>query len=237
MGGSDQWGNIVTGTELIRRKLGGDAFALTCPLITKSDGGKFGKSESGNVWLDPQKTSPYKFYQFWLNTSDADASEYIKKFTLLSKEEVETFQEQHNEAPHLRILQRALAEDITIRVHSAEDLNAAIEASEILFGKGTTETLMKLSEETLLSVFEGVPQCEIAKSEVLKTINVVDFLSEMTRIFSSKGEARRMLKEGGVAINKGKVDESSSVNSDSLLNGKYILVQKGKKNYFLVKTT
>jgi tyrosyl-tRNA synthetase len=237
MGGSDQWGNIVTGTELIRRKLGGDAFALTCPLITKSDGGKFGKSESGNVWLDPQKTSPYKFYQFWLNTSDADAAEYIKKFTLLSKEEIETFQKQHNEAPHLRILQKALAEDITVRVHSAEDLNSAMEASEILFGKGTTQTLMKLSEETLLSVFEGVPQSEIAKSEVLKTINVVDFLSEMTGIFSSKGEARRMLKEGGVAINKGKVDESSTVNSDSLLNGKYILVQKGKKNYFLVKTT
>jgi tyrosyl-tRNA synthetase len=237
MGGSDQWGNIVTGTELIRRKLGGDAFALTCPLITKADGGKFGKSESGNVWLDPQKTSPYKFYQFWLNTSDADAAEYIKKFTLLSKEEIETFQKQHNEAPHLRILQKALAEDITVRVHSAEDLNSAMEASEILFGKGTTQTLMKLSEETLLSVFEGVPQSEIAKSEVLKTINVVDFLSEMTGIFSSKGEARRMLKEGGVAINKGKVDESSTVNSDSLLNGKYILVQKGKKNYFLVKTT
>jgi len=236
MGGSDQWGNIMTGTELIRRKLGGDAFALTCPLITKADGGKFGKSEAGNVWLDPQKTSPYKFYQFWLNTSDADAVEYIKKFTLLSKDEIDSLQQKHNEAPHLRALQKALAEDITIRVHSREDLQTAIEASEILFGKGTTETLMKLSEDTLLAVFEGVPQSEIAKSEIAKSVSVVDFLSEMTQIFASKGEARRMLKEGGVAINKAKVDESFSVDSSCLLNGKYILVQKGKKNYFLVKT-
>ena len=235
MGGSDQWGNIMTGTELIRRKLGGDAFALTCPLITKSDGGKFGKSEAGNVWLDPQKTSPYKFYQFWLNTSDADAAEYIKKFTLISKDEIASLQQQHNEAPHLRVLQKALAEDITIRVHSREDLQTAIEASEILFGKGTTETLMKLSEDTLLAVFEGVPQSEISKSILTEAINVVDFLADMTRIFASKGEARRMLKEGGVAINKAKVDESFSVDSSCLLNGKYILVQKGKKNYFLVK--
>jgi tyrosyl-tRNA synthetase len=236
MGGSDQWGNIMTGTELIRRKLGGDAFALTCPLITKADGGKFGKSEAGNVWLDPQKTSPYKFYQFWLNTSDADAAEYIKKFTLLSKEEIDALQQQHNEVPHLRVLQKALAEDITIRVHSREELQTAIEASEILFGKGTTETLMKLSEDTLLAVFEGVPQSEISKSIITEAINVVDFLADMTRIFTSKGEARRMLKEGGVAINKAKVDESFSVDSSCLLNGKYILVQKGKKNYFLVKT-
>ena len=235
MGGSDQWGNIMTGTELIRRKLGGEAFALTCPLITKADGGKFGKSESGNVWLDPQKTSPYKFYQFWLNTSDADAAEYIKKFTLLSKDEIESLQQQHNEAPHLRVLQKSLAEDITIRVHSREDLQTAIEASEILFGKGTTETLMKLSEDILLAVFEGVPQSEITKSEIAKSVSVVDFLSEMTQIFASKGEARRMLKEGGVAINKSKVDESFSVDATCLLNGKYILVQKGKKNYFLVK--
>jgi tyrosyl-tRNA synthetase len=235
MGGSDQWGNIMTGTELIRRKLGGDAFALTCPLITKADGGKFGKSEAGNVWLDPQKTSPYKFYQFWLNTSDADAVEYIKKFTLLSKDEIESLQQQHNEAPHLRVLQKALAEDITIRVHSREDLQTTIEASEILFGKGTTETLMKLSENILLAVFEGVPQSKIAKSEIAKSVSVVDFLSEMTQIFASKGEARRMLKEGGVAINKSKVDESFSVDATCLLNGKYILVQKGKKNYFLVK--
>ncbi|MEI7725837.1 MAG: tyrosine--tRNA ligase [Bacteroidota bacterium] len=235
MGGSDQWGNILTGTELIRRKLAGDAFALTCPLITKADGGKFGKTESGNVWLDAKKTSPYKFYQFWLNASDSDASEYIKKFTLLSKEEIEALQKQHDEAPHLRVLQKALAEEITIRVHSREDLESAMEASEILFGKGTTETLMKLSEETLLSVFEGVPQSEIAKNEIAKTINIVDFLSDMTQIFASKGEARRMLKEGGVQVNKTKVNESFVVDQHILSNGKYILVQKGKKNYFLVK--
>jgi len=235
MGGSDQWGNIMTGTELIRRKLGGEAFALTCPLITKADGGKFGKSESGNVWLDPQKTSPYKFYQFWLNTSDADAAEYIKKFTLLSQAEIQTLQNQHNEAPHLRILQKALAEDITIRVHSAEDLQSAIEASEILFGKGTNETLTKLSEETLLSVFEGVPQSDVAKEQIVNTVNIVDFLADMTRIFASKGEARRMLKEGGVQVNKTKVDESFIIGLDHLLNDQYILVQKGKKNYFLVK--
>ena len=236
MGGSDQWGNILTGTELIRRKLGGDAYALTCPLITKSDGGKFGKTESGNVWLDPKKTSPYKFYQFWLNTSDSDASEYIKKFTLFSMDEIEALQKLHDEAPHLRVLQKALAEDITISVHSKEDLQAAVEASEILFGKGTTETLRQLDEETLLAVFEGVPGSEVASSEVAKSVNVVDFLADMTQIFASKGEARRMLKEGGVAINKGKVDESFSIDSTCLLNGKYILVQKGKKNYFLVKT-
>ncbi len=235
MGGSDQWGNIVTGTELIRRKLGGEAYALTCPLITKSDGGKFGKSEAGNVWLDPEKTSPYKFYQFWLNTSDADASQYIKKFTLFSREEIDALQQKHDEAPHLRILQKALAEDITIRVHSKEDLDAAIEASDILFGKGTTETLMKLSEETLLSVFEGVPKSETAKSELLKSPNIVDFLVEQAQIFPSKGEARRMLKEGGVQVNKSKVDESFSVGASSLLNDQYILVQKGKKNYYLVK--
>ncbi len=235
MGGSDQWGNIVTGTELIRRKLGGEAYALTCPLITKADGGKFGKTESGNVWLDPKKTSPYQFYQFWLNSSDSDASEYIKKFTLFSKEEIESLQKQHDEAPHLRVLQKALAGDITIRVHSREDLQSAMEASDILFGKGTAETLMRLPEETLLSVFEGVPQSEIAKSEISKSLNIVDFLTDMTQVFSSKGEARRMLKEGGVQVNKTKVDESFVVDEQVLSNGKYILVQKGKKNYFLVK--
>jgi tyrosyl-tRNA synthetase len=234
MGGSDQWGNIVTGTELIRRKLGGEAFALTCPLITKADGGKFGKTESGNVWLDPKRTSPYKFYQFWLNSSDSDASEYIKKFTLLSREEIDALQKLHDEAPHLRALQKALAEEITIRVHSKEDLQTAMEASGILFGKGTRETLMKLSEETLLSVFEGVPQCEIANSEIAKTLSIVDFLADITRICSSKGEARRMLKEGGVQVNKTKVDESFVVDEHMLLNDKYILVQKGKKNYYLV---
>ncbi len=237
MGGSDQWGNILTGTELIRRKLGGDAYALTCPLITKADGGKFGKTESGNVWLDPKKTSPYKFYQFWLNASDADASEYIRKFTLLPKEEIEKLQALHNEAPHLRILQKAVATEITVRVHSEEDLQSAIEASEILFGKGTAETLMKLSEETLLSVFEGVPQSEITGAEISDSIGIVDFLTEKSGIFPSKGDARRMLKEGGVQVNKAKVDESFMVNPGCLINGTYILVQKGRKNYYLVKAT
>jgi tyrosyl-tRNA synthetase len=235
MGGSDQWGNIMTGTELIRRKLSGDAFALTCPLITKADGGKFGKTESGNVWLDSKKTTSYQFYQFWFNSSDSDASEYIKKFTLLSREEIDALQKQHDESPHLRILQKALAEEITVRVHSREDLQAAVEASEILFGKGTTETLMKLSEETLLSVFEGVPQFEISKIDLADPVNIVDLLSGMTQIFASKGEARRMLKEGGVQVNKTKVEESFTVDQHILSNGKYILVQKGKKNYFLVK--
>ena len=236
MGGSDQWGNIVTGTELIRRKLGGEAYALTCPLITQSDGGKFGKTEEGNVWLDPRKTSPYKFYQFWLNTSDEDAAEYIKKFTLLPKETIEDLIRQHAEAPHLRVLQKELAKDITIRVHSDEDYQSALEASEILFGKGTTETLKKLSEETLLAVFEGVPKSELAKSELTNGLNVVDFLSEKTGIFPSKGEARRMLKDGGVQLNKTKIDDSFIVGRKDLLNEKYILVQKGKKNYFLVIT-
>ena len=235
MGGSDQWGNILTGTELIRRKQGGEAYALTCPLITKSDGGKFGKSEGGNIWLDPNRTSPYKFYQFWLNTSDEDAAEYIKKFTLLPKEEIDTLAKEHAEAPHLRILQKALAKDVTIRVHSIEDYNAAIEASEILFGKGTTETLKRLSEDTFLSIFEGVPQFELAKNDVVNGMNVVDFLADKTQIFPSKSEARRMLKEGGVSINKTKVEETATVETASLLNEKYILVQKGKKNYFLVK--
>ena len=234
MGGSDQWGNIVTGTELIRRKLGGEAYALTCPLITKSDGGKFGKTEEGNIWLDPKRTSPYKFYQFWMNTSDADAAEYIKKFTMLAMEEIEELIRQHSETPHLRILQKALARDITIRVHSEEDCQSAIEASEILFGKGTTETLKKLSEDTLLAVLEGIPKSELTKSELANGMNIVDFLSDKTNIFPSKSEARRMLKEGGVQINKSKIDDSFLLNQNNLLNGKYILVQKGKKNYFLV---
>ena len=235
MGGSDQWGNIVTGTELIRRKLGGEAYALTCPLITKSDGGKFGKTEEGNIWLDPKKTSPYKFYQFWINTSDEDASDFIRKFTLFSKEEIDLLTAQHKEAPHLRILQKSLAKDITIRVHSAEDYNSAVEASDILFGKGTTETLKKLTEETLLAVFEGVPQCETAKNDLSGGINIVDFLTDKTQVFPSKGEARRMLKEGGVAINKEKVTDTFTVDPSHLLNEKYILVQKGKKNYYLVR--
>jgi tyrosyl-tRNA synthetase len=235
MGGSDQWGNIITGTELIRRKLGGEAFALTCPLITRTDGGKFGKTEEGNIWLDPKKTSPYKFYQFWLNTSDDDAADYIKKFTVLPKEEIEALVRKHAEAPHLRILQKTLAKDITLRVHSEQEYNAALEASEILFGKGTTETLQNLSEEMLLSVFEGIPQSEIKKSDIVNGLNIVDFLSGKTMIFHSKSEVRRSLKEGSVLVNKEKVTEDLLISSSHLLNNKYILIQKGKKNYFLVK--
>jgi tyrosyl-tRNA synthetase len=234
MGGSDQWGNITTGTELIRRKNGGEAFALTCPLITKADGGKFGKTESGNIWLDPEKTSPYKFYQFWLNCSDADSAKYIRIFSMFSKDEIESLEKQHNEAPHLRVLQKALAKDMCIRVHSEEDYNAAIEASEILFGKGTTETLKRMSEDTLLSVFEGVPQCEVSKTDIETGVNIVDFVSEKTGIFPSKGEARRMLKDNGVSVNKEKVTEATMITNDLLLNHKYLIVQKGKKNYYLV---
>ena len=235
MGGSDQWGNITTGTELIRRKTGGEAFALTCPLITKADGGKFGKTEQGNIWLDPEKTSPYSFYQFWLNTSDEDAEKYIKIFTLFNKSEVDSFIEEHKKAPELRVIQKALAKDITIRVHGENEYNSAIEASQILFGKGTTETLKKLNENIFLSVFEGVPQFEIGKDELTAGIGVLDFVAEKTKIFSSKGEARRMIKDNGLLINKEKVAETANINHDFLLNDKYILVQKGKKNYFIVK--
>lgn len=234
MGGSDQWGNITTGSELIRRKTGGEAFALTCPLITKADGGKFGKTESGNVWLDPAKTSPYKFYQFWLNTSDADAEKYIRIFTLFRKEEIEAMIAEHQVAPHLRLLQKALAKDLTERVHSEAVYQAAVEASEILFGKGTAEALHKLDEETLLSVFEGVPQFEISLDELTHGVGIVELLAEKTAIFPSKGEARRMLKDGGVQVNKAKVGEDFLANQSYLLSGKYLLVQKGKKNYYLL---
>ncbi len=237
MGGSDQWGNITTGTELIRRKLGNEheAFALTCPLITKADGSKFGKTESGNVWLDPEKTSPYAFYQFWLNVSDEDAEKYIRIFTLLDQKEIETVVAEHNQSPHLRLLQKALAQDITTRVHSEEDYQTALAATEILFGKGTTETLRKLNEKTLLDIFAGVPQSEISYNEFTSEIGLLDFLSGKTGIFNSNGEARRMLKENGVAINKEKITELYLLSESDLLNNKYILVQKGKKNYFLVK--
>lgn len=234
MGGADQWGNITTGTELIRRKAGGKAYALTCPLITKADGGKFGKTESGNVWLDAERTTPYAFYQFWLNTSDADAEKYIKIFTLFTQKEIAELVARHNEAPHMRELQKVLAKDITIRVHSESDYEAAIEASQILFGKGTTETLRKLDERTFLSVFEGVPQFELDKADIESGIGVIDFLAEKTQVFASKGEARRMLKDNGVSINKSKVKDIYSVSLTDLLNEKYILVQKGKKNYFLI---
>lgn len=235
MGGSDQWGNIVTGTELIRRKLGGEAYALTCPLITKADGGKFGKSEAGNIWLDPAKTSPYQFYQFWLNTSDEDAANYIKKFTLLSPEEIDTLMIRHWEAPHLRLLQKALAKEITIRVHSEEEYQLAMEASGILFGKGTTETLRKLPEPTLLAIFEGVPRCEISIDSINQPLLLLDLLTVSTNIFPSKSEARRMMKDGGVQINKRKADESMTISAADLLNRKYLLIQKGKKNYYLIK--
>ncbi len=235
MGGSDQWGNIVTGTELIRRKSGGEAFALTTPLIKKSDGTKFGKTEAGNVWLDAKRTSPYKFYQFWLNSSDEDSKNYIRIFTLKSKEEVEALEADHEKAKHLRLLQKELAKDITIRVHSQKDYEAAIEASEILFGSGTTESLLKLSENDLLSVFEGVPQVKIAKSEIENGINIIEFLSDKTNIFPSRGEARKMLTGGGVSLNKGKIlDIELTVSNNYVIKNKYILAQKGKKNYYLI---
>ncbi|KOF02316.1 tyrosyl-tRNA synthetase [Roseivirga seohaensis subsp. aquiponti] len=239
MGGSDQWGNIVTGTELIRRKIQGEAFAMTAPLIRKADGSKFGKSEGGNVWLDPKKTSPYKFYQFWLNTSDEDASNFIRVFTLLPKEKIEALEAEHNEAPHLRILQKALAEDITVRVHSEEDLKTAIKASNILFGKSTTEDLESLDEDTLLSVFEGVPQVQISKTDLDQAENSIDLLSVVTQevIFKSKGEARRMLQDGGVSINKVKIEDMNAKPAIRLLQDKYFLVQKGKKNYYLISIT
>ena len=235
MGGSDQWGNITTGTELIRRKSGGEAFALTTQLIKKADGTKFGKSESGNVWLDKTKTSPYKFYQFWLNASDADAATYIKYFTLFDKAEVDALEAKHNAAPHERHLQKALAKDITIRVHGEQDFNDAVTATEILF-KGSVEDLAKLDEATFLDVFDGVPMFDISKSELNVGIGVLDFLAEKTKIFPSKGEARKMVQAGGVSVNKQKwEDEKSNLTMGNTLNNKYILVQKGKKNYFLCK--
>jgi len=235
MGGSDQWGNITTGTELIRRKTGGEAFALTCPLIKKADGTKFGKTESGNVWLDRKLTSPYKFYQFWLNTSDEDAAKYIKIFTLLTKEEVAELTLQHAEAPHLRLLQKRLAEEVTVMVHSREDYDLAVEASQILFGQGTAELLNKLDEETFLSVFEGVPQFKISANELGSGIKVVDLLAEKAMVFPSKGELRRTIQANGLSINKDKVSDTELiVNPAFLIGGKYILVQKGKKNYFLL---
>lgn len=234
MGGSDQWGNITTGTELIRRKANGEAFALTCPLITKADGGKFGKTENGNIWLDPNRTSPYAFFQFWLNCSDVDSKKYIRIFTLLNQEEILAMEQQHDEAPHMRILQKALAKELTIRVHSEEEYLAAVNASEILFGKGTAESLEALPESTFLSVFEGVPQFEVSKDIINTECSVIDFLTDHAPIFASKGEIRRMLKENGLSINKQKVDDLYTISSSTLLNEKYILVQKGKKNYFIV---
>jgi len=236
MGGSDQWGNIVTGTELIRRKAGGEAFALTCPLITKSDGSKFGKTESGNVWLDPEKTTPYQFYQFWLNVSDDDASKYIKIFTILGQDEIECIINEHNKAPHERLLQRRLAEEVTVMVHSRNDYDGAVEASQILFGKGTTESLRKMTESTFLSVFEGVPVFDINPEILSKGVSVADLLAEHSQVFPSKGELRRLIQGGGLSLNKEKIENAEMIiGTDYLLNGKYLLVQKGKKNYFLLR--
>ncbi len=236
MGGSDQWGNIVTGTELLRRKSAvDDAFALTTPLIKKADGTKFGKTESGNVWLDPQKTSPYKFYQFWLNASDDDVKNYIRIFTLLTKDEIEKLEAEQAAAPHLRALQKALAKDITIRVHSEEDYNSAVEASNILFGNATADALKNLDEKTFLDVFDGVPQSIISKTEIETGINIVELLSDKTNIFPSRGESRKMIVGGGVSINKQKVEDAEMlVNASHLINNKYILAQRGKKNYYLI---
>lgn len=237
MGGSDQWGNITTGTEFIRRKAGGDAFALTTPLVTKADGTKFGKSESGNVWLDPELTSPYKFYQFWLNVADEEAPRLIRVFSLLGKEEIESLEKEHAQAPHLRKLQKALAKDITIRVHSEDDYIMSVKASDILFGKSTTEDLESLNEKTLLSVFEGVPMAEIARDQYNNISNVTDLLSEHSQgvIFTSKGEARRMIQGGGVSVNKTKIASPDQDVNFKLLKNQYLLVQKGKKNYYLIR--
>jgi tyrosyl-tRNA synthetase len=233
MGGSDQWGNIVTGTELIRRKRGGEAFALTCPLITKADGGKFGKTEEGNVWLDPKYTSPYKFFQFWINVSDQDAEKYIKIFTLLSKNEIEDIVSAHKEAPHQRLLQKTLAREVTTMVHSAEDYKAAEDASEILFGKATAESISNIREDMFLSVFEGVPQFELDPAR--GNASIMEILSLDTSVFASKGELRRLVQGGGLMINKNKIsDPESHLALDDFINDKYLIVQKGKKNYYLI---
>ena len=238
LGGSDQWGNITTGTELIRRTVGGEAYALTCPLITKADGGKFGKTESGNVWLDARYTSPYKFYQFWLNVSDADAEKYIKIFTALTREEIEALVAEQAENPGLRPLQKRLAKEITTMVHSAEDYEAAVEASQILFSNHAGETLRKIDEATLLAVMEGVPQFEVPRSAINEGVKLADLLTDIAPVFPSKGEMRKMVQGGGVSINKEKISDAyAAAGPEMLLNDKYILVQRGKKNYFLLHVT
>ncbi|HCN84259.1 MAG TPA: tyrosine--tRNA ligase [Sphingobacteriaceae bacterium] len=235
MGGSDQWGNIVTGTELIRRKAAGTAFAITTQLIKKADGTKFGKTESGAVWLDPARTSPFKFYQFWLNTSDEDARSWIRIFTLKSREEIESLEKEHDAAPHLRALQKALAQEITVRTHSDNDLQIALTTSDFLFGNGTLEFLQSLSEAEVMDMFEGVPQFTISKSELSGGINIADLLAEKSSVFPSKGEARKMIAGGGVSVNKEKVGDATNIfNISNLINGKFLVAQKGKKNYFLL---
>ena len=234
MGGSDQWGNITTGTELIRRINGNEAYALVCPLITKADGGKFGKTEKGNIWLDPNYTSPYAFYQFWLNVSDEDAQKYIKIFTMLTKEEIDSAIAKHLEAPHMRELQKLLAKEITIMVHGEQEYDNAVEASNILFGKSTSESLRKLDERTFLSVFEGVPQYELSKDEL--NTNILDLLAVKTDVFPSKGECRKMITANGLSVNKEKfANVDGTLSMENLINGKYVLIQKGKKNYYIIK--
>ncbi len=235
MGGSDQWGNITTGTELIRRTTGGEAFALTCPLITKADGGKFGKTESGNIWLSSEYTSPYTFYQFWLNVSDTDAAKYIKIFTAIGKEEIDALIAEHEQAPHLRLLQKRLAKEVTCMVHSEEEYNAAVEASGILFGNDTHDALVRLDERTLLAVMDGVPSFEISLEALKQGVRAVDLLTDQTQVFPSKGEMRKMAQGGGVSINKQKLEAFDAIVDESfLIDGKYIVAQKGKKNYFLL---
>ncbi len=235
MGGSDQWGNITTGTELIRRIGGGKGYALTCPLITKADGSKFGKTESGNIWLDAERTSPYKFYQYWLNTSDADAEKYIKIFTFLTKEQIQVLASEHAEAPHLRVLQKRLAEETTRLVHSEEELNKAIAASNILFGKSTSDDLKNLDEKTFMDIFEGVPQASIELDEVKNGLDMIAALSAKTAFLGSNGEARRELKQNSISVNKEKVNESHKITTSDLINDRYVLLQKGKRNYFVLK--
>ena len=235
MGGSDQWGNMTTGTELIRRTTGGEAYALTCPLITKADGGKFGKTESGNIWLDPRYTSPYKFYQFWLNVSDEDAARYIKIFTSLSREEIDALTAEHAAAPHLRVLQKRLAKEVTVMVHSEADYEAAVEASGILFGNATSEALHRLDESTLLAVFEGVPQFKVSRDLLATGVKAVDLFAEHSGVFASKGEMRKLVQGGGVSLNKEKLTEfDREVTTQDLVADKYLIVQRGKKNYFLL---
>lgn len=234
LGGSDQWGNIVTGTELIRRKSGGEAYAVTTPLIKKADGTKFGKTEGGNVWLDPEKTSPYEFYQFWLNSSDADSANYIRIFTLRSKSEIEELETQHNEAPHLRILQKAIAEDITSRVHGVEALKTAIAASNILFGKSTADDLRSLSEKDFFAIFDGVPQATVSKEDFGDALSIVDALAAKTGFLSSNGEARRELKANAISVNKDKVGEEFKLTKEHLINDRYVLLGKGKKNNYIL---
>lgn len=237
MGGSDQWGNITTGTELVRRKVGGKAYAITCPLVTKADGTKFGKTEGGNVWLDKGRTSPYKFYQYWLNASDEDAEKYVKIFTFLDKEEVEALVAAHKEAPHMRLLQKRVADEVTKMVHSQEDLENAKKASNILFGKSTSEDLKTLDEKTFLDIFEGVPQAEIAKSEIESGLDMIGALAAKTGFLGSNGEARRELKQNAISVNKEKVKEDHTITTADLINNKFILLQRGKKNYFVLTVT